>query len=324
MAIPRRRFGRTGLEVPAITFGGGWVGGVLIHRDRDEAFGALDLAVENGIDWIDTAASYGDGVSETVIGEWLRARSGRRPRISTKFRLDPAAGDLRGQMLRSVEGSLGRLGLDNVEVVILHNQIGAEIGGGALPEDAALRVGDLMEELRENNLCRAIGMTALGDPAALLRVVGAGRFDVAQVYCNMLNPTAWMRRPGWNSTDFAGLLDACAAEDMGVMGIRIFAAGHLASRERHGREVPITANAGDAAEEARAAAVVAALGEAQGTPAQAALRFGLGCPGLSTIVVGLGELGHLREAIAAVGMGPLPAEAIRALEEAWDGPAFTG
>ena len=320
MAIPRRRFGRTGLEVPAIAFGGGWVGGVLIHRDRDEAFAALDLAVEAGMDWLDTAASYGEGVSETVIGEWLRARGAqRRPRISTKFRLDPAAGDLRGQMLRSVDASLGRLGLGNVEVIILHNQLGL----GGLAEDQALRVADLMEELRENNLCRALGMTALGEPAALVRVVGTGKFDVAQVYCNMLNPTAWMQRPGWNSTDFAGLLDACAAEDMGVMGIRIFAAGHLASPERHGREIPITANAEDAAESARASAVLAALGEGHGTPAQAALRFGLACPGLSTIVIGLGELAHLREAIAAVEMGPLPDEAIRALETAWEGPAFT-
>ncbi len=111
---------------------------------------------------------------------------------------------------------------------------------------------------------------------------------------------------------------------MGVMGIRIFAAGHLASQQRHGREIPITANADDAAEAARATAVVAAMGGAHGTPAQAALRFGLACPGLSTIVVGLGEIAHLREAIAAVEMGPLPDEAIRALEAAWESPAFTG
>lgn len=316
--MQRRRFGRTGLEVPAITFGGGWVGGVLIHRDRDEAFAALDTALEAGIDWIDTAASYGDGVSESVIGAWLAdRRPGTRPRISTKFRLDPAGGDAREQMLRSVEDSLGRLGLDRVEVVILHNQI--EMQG-----DAALRAADLMEELRARGLCDHLGMTALGLPAAIDRVVSSGRFDVAQVYYNMLNPTAWTRLGHWDSTNFAGLLHACAERDMGVMGIRIFAAGHLATRQRHGREVPITENAAEAAEEARAETVLAALGEEHGTPAQTALRFGLACPALSTIVVGLGEIGHLREAIAATGMGPLPEPALARLAEVWKGPAFTG
>jgi aryl-alcohol dehydrogenase-like predicted oxidoreductase len=101
---------------------------------------------------------------------------------------------------------------------------------------------------------------------------------------------------------------------MGVMNIRIFAAGHLASTERHGREAPITANAENAAEEARAKAALAVLGTQYGTPAQAALRFGLACPLLSTIVVGIGETWHLDQALGAAEMGPLPASAIQDLE----------
>jgi aryl-alcohol dehydrogenase-like predicted oxidoreductase len=97
---------------------------------------------------------------------------------------------------------------------------------------------------------------------------------------------------------------------MGVMGIRIFAAGHLASSERHGREIAITANAENAAEEARARAVRDVLGSTHGTAAQTALRFGLACPLLSTIVVGIGETSHLDEALAAVEMGPLPDAAV--------------
>jgi aryl-alcohol dehydrogenase-like predicted oxidoreductase len=102
---------------------------------------------------------------------------------------------------------------------------------------------------------------------------------------------------------------------MGVMGIRIFAAGHLASNERHGREVAITANAENLAEEVRARAVFDVLGAAQGTGAQAALRFGLACPLLSTVVVGIGEPKHLEEALAAAEMGPLPQSALEALED---------
>ena len=69
--MERRRFGRTGLEVPAMTYGGGWVGGLLIRGSEEERTGVLDKALASGVDWIDTAASYGDGVSERVIGAWL-------------------------------------------------------------------------------------------------------------------------------------------------------------------------------------------------------------------------------------------------------------
>ena len=88
------------------------------------------------------------------------------------------------------------------------------------------------------------------------------------------------------------------------MGIRIFAGGYLASTERHGREIPVTDNAEDAAEAARAEAVFAQLGDAHGTRAQTALRFGLACPEISTIVLGLAEGRHLTEALQAVEAGP--------------------
>ena len=321
--MEHRRFGRTELQVPALTFGGGWVGGVLIHRSPEEANAALDLAWDSGIDWIDTAASYGDGISETVIGRWLKGRAAAdRPRLSTKFRVEPGAGDLKGQMLKSVEASLGRLDLHHVNVIILHNQIGH--GDGWLTAAQGREMAEIMQSLREQGLCDHIGLTALGDPKAVKDVVGSGGFDVAQVYYNMLNPTAWEGRAPWNSTNFDGLLDVCAKQDMGVMGIRIFAGGHLATKTRHGREIPITENAEDAAEERRAAVIWQALSAEDGTAAQAAIRFGLACPGLSTIVVGLGEIEHLQLAIAAEGMGPLPAERLAAIAAAWEDEAFTG
>jgi aryl-alcohol dehydrogenase-like predicted oxidoreductase len=173
-----------------------------------------------------------------------------------------------------------------------------------------------MDGLRTRGLCSWIGLTGLGDPEALAEVIGSGRFDVVQVYYNLLNPTAMESAgPGWNSTDFDGLLHRCAAQDMGVMGIRVFAGGHLASRERHGREVAVTDNAENAAEETRAAAAMQVLGSEHGTGAQAALRFGLACPLLSTVVVGIGETWHLEEALQAAEVGPLPDRVLQRLAE---------
>lgn len=326
MAIDRRRFGRTGLEVPAVTFGGGWVGGLLIRGTEEERECTLNKALDAGIDWIDTAALYGKGVSETMIGKWLSGRVAEaRPRISTKFNIDIAAGNIEDQVFRTVEESFERLGVDHVQLIILHNQIVADgaagVGERSIRPDDILRPGgaaDIMEKLREKGLCDWLGMTALGDPAALHTVVDAGRFGVAQVYYNMLNPTAREAAgAGWNTTDFNGLLGRCAAQDMGVMGIRIFAAGLLASTERHGRENDVTDNAENAIEEARAEAVFAALGSEYGTRAQTALRFGLGNSDISTIVVGIGETWHFDQVLEAAEQGPLPEAALEKLRDIW-------
>jgi D-threo-aldose 1-dehydrogenase len=322
--IERRRFGRTGLEVPALTFGGGWVGGLLIRGSQQQREGVLNRALTAGIDWIDTAALYGNGVSETVIGEWLRGvPTQKHPRISTKFNIDTSAGDFAGQIERSVADSLKRLGLSSVPVLILHSRIVDAVGPGRDKRSLSVEetigkggIADIMDGLRKQGLCDWIGLTGLGDPRGLHQVIDSSRFDVVQVYYNLLNPTAMASAgPGWNSTDFNGLLHRCAAQDMGVMGIRIFAAGHLASNERHGRESAITANADNSVEEARAKAALDLLGSQHGTGAQAALRFGLACTLLSTIVVGIGETWHLDEALAAAEKGPLPAATLQALEE---------
>ena len=89
-----RRFGRTGLQVSELVFGGGFVGGILLHQDDETKRTAIRRALDGGINWIDTAASYGNGKSEEALG-WLlreidethdargcsrRCREGRTPR----------------------------------------------------------------------------------------------------------------------------------------------------------------------------------------------------------------------------------------------------
>ena len=246
----------------------------------------------------------------------------KRPRISTKFNIDVSAPDFAGQIERSVAASFGRLRLDHVPLLTLHNRIVDEASPGRNNRSLTARevlakggVADIMDKLRAKGLCDWIGLTGLGDPKALHEVIDSGRFDVAQIYYNLLNPTAMgSAGPKWNSTDFDGLLHRCAAKDVGTMGIRIFAAGHLATTERHGREMPITANSDERGRGGAGEGRPRGARSAHGRPAQAALRFGLACPLLSTIEVGIGEAWHLDEALAAAEMGPLPASAIADLE----------
>jgi len=266
-----RQFGRTGQRIPEVVFGGGWVGGVLIHTGEETRRAAFRRALDAGIDWIDTAASYGDGESERTIGRLMQEiPDDRRPRISTKARLDLESGETLGRQLRdSLRRSLDRLKLPKVELFQLHNPIAQVSGGGSIAADAVLGSGgvaDALDGLREEGLCDHIGFTALGDAASCIRVVDSGRFDSAQVYLNMLNPTAALpERGALGVQDFSGLLDACQRAGLGVMAIRVFAAGVLATDDRHGREVPITSEGGDLDLQARrAAAALAALRQVWG------------------------------------------------------------
>jgi len=108
------------------------------------------------------------------------------------------------------------------------------------------------------------------------------------------------------------------------MGICVLAAGHLATTERHGREIPITADA-ESRPRSRAKVAFDVLGSRYGTPSQTALRFGLACPLISTIVVRIGETWHLDQPLAAAELGPLPASAMDELDDLRrTHPAFRG
>ena len=316
-----RPFGKTGLEVSELIFGGGWVGGILIHQDDATKRAAIERALAAGINWIDTAPSYGDGRSEQALG-WLLEDVADRPYLSTKVRLDLGClDDLAGQVERSLKKSLERLRCDSVELFQLHNPIGPQTSGERIGVDQVLGedgVADVFDRLREQGLTRLIGITANGDTAAVRRVVASGRFDSAQVYYNMLNPSAGQDMPpAWKGHDFRGLLATCREHGVAVMNIRVLAAGVLATDQRHGRESPMMPEADLPSEERRARAVFERLGDRYGTRAQTAIRFALANPDISGIVVGMAELDHLEQALAAAEMGPLPEDALAALREVY-------
>src|SRR4029450_12630263 len=223
--------GRTGLEISELAFGGGDTGGILIRDDETTRITALSRAVKAGINWIDTAALYGNGASEEAIGRHLHALS-PRPHIAAKVRVERGdLFDLRGAIERSLTASLTRLRTDRVALSQPHNPPGEAVGGrpGLPPEDVLGRggVADIFSRLKEQGLLYASGITAAGDTRACLEVIGSGRFDCAQVYYNAINPSAaWSRAPQkWSAQDFSGIMAACWNQNMGVLGIRGFAGG---------------------------------------------------------------------------------------------------
>ncbi len=309
-----RRFGRTGLQIPEVVFGAGFVGGILLGNDDDLKRQAIRRALDGGIDWIDTAPAYGDGRSEQALG-WLLAEIDERPRLSTKFSVDPSEPDIPGQIERSLQASFARLQRGSVDLLQLHNRITPDGAGDRAVSVAHVLgpggIADGLDRLRAEGLTKFIGITAIGDAETCRQVVASGRFDSAQVYYNMINPTAARGLPaGYSGHDFSGVIAACRAVGAAVMNIRTFAAGVLATDERHGREAVITRGSEIPLEEKRARAVFERLGTEYGTRAQTALRFGLANPDVACVIFGLAELSHLEEALGAAELGPLPQEAL--------------
>jgi aryl-alcohol dehydrogenase-like predicted oxidoreductase len=323
--VEYRILGRTGLRVSVLGFGCGNVGGLMIRGTAAERERAVARALELGVNFFDTAPSYGDTVSERHLGEVLRAL---RPDclVATKVRLDadglrdPARG-----VGRSLEESLRRLGLERVDLLQLHNPVRAR-GRGEEPsaDDVLERILPAFEALRRAGKVRFVGITAVGDTPALHRVVGSGAVDTAQTPFNLLNPTAgFAAPPGFPAHDFERLLDRAQAGGVGGIVIRVLAAGALSGElARHpvaaASVEPIASGPDYASDVARAQVLRALVGEGHAANlVEAALRFPLASPGVATVLLGYSTLEHLETAAAALGKGALPPAAMSRLEACW-------
>ncbi|HXV10510.1 MAG TPA: aldo/keto reductase [Burkholderiales bacterium] len=320
--MKKRAFGRTGLQVSEVIFGGGSVGGIVIQKDDATKREAIRRAMAGGINWVDTAQQYGNGKSEEALG-WLLPESGANPYVSTKFNLDVEnLTDIPGQIEERLMASLARLRRKSVDLLQLHNRIGSKPGGRVMTVERILGkdgVADGLERLRERGLIRHMGITALGEAPSVCEVIRSGRFDSAQVYYNLLNPSAARAMPqAWTGHRLTGIIDACREHHVAVMAIRIFAAGVIATDERTGRESILTADTSLAEEERKAKVVFEAIGSGEGTRGQVALRFVLSNPDISCAIIGISELHHIDEALQAAEMGPLPAAVLRQLDALYE------
>ncbi len=314
--MKKNKLGRTGLDISQVILGGGWVGGLFIDPKYETMEKAIEFSIESGINWIDTAESYSDGQSEKNIGDLLSSLSGKNKlQVSSKARLDPTSSEtFESQLDRKLDNSLKRLKLDKLELYQLHNKITFEESDETLTSAQILKtnsVSEIMEKIKEDGRVDSIGFTALGDTVPIKDIVNTGSFDTVQIYYNLLNPTANFDDKGlWNDHDFSGLISDCQKQNMGIMGIRIFAAGLLATDIRHGREIPVTHVIDINEQEKRVKKIFELVGDTHGNRAQFSLRYGLSTDNLHCAVLGLASLDHLENSIQAVEMGSLPKDVL--------------
>ncbi len=320
--MEKRIYGRTGLAISILGFGCGAVGGLMVRGEAKDQEDAIGQALDAGINYFDTAVQYGNGVSETNLGRALKALKPAEAFVGTKVRVPPEQfGAIGAEVTRSLDASLARLGLGQVDIFHLHNGITAQGGGENLSVDQVLNeVVPAFEALRKAGKTRFLGITAVGDTAALLRVIDAKVFDSAQVSYNMLNPSAGEALPeGYPAQDYGRMFDHTQAAGVGVVGIRVIAGGALSgTHERHPIASPAPAPIGTAndygSDVARAARLMPLVTEgfASSLP-EAATRFAITHPAMGTILVGMATVSEFEGALAAVRKGALPAAAMARL-----------
>ena len=160
--LATRELGTTGLEITRVGFGawaiggGGWEFGWGPQAD-EESIAAIHRALEQGINWIDTAAAYGFGHSEEVVGRVLRGLSERdRPYVFTKASLLEGPGRRvihslsRESILREADASLERLGVEAIDLYQIHWPI---------PEGDIEEGWAAFAALKEEGLVRHIGVS---------------------------------------------------------------------------------------------------------------------------------------------------------------------
>ena len=322
-----RRFGNTGIDVSEIGFGCGDVGGLMVRGEQADQVRAVARAMELGINYFDTASRYGGGQSETNLGRVLKELSAE-VFVGTKYSLGEAdPNDLKAGVIQSVEASLKRLGREQVDLIQLHDRISSQTDVSV----RAITVADVLGEVREGleilksqGKVRFYGMTGVGEPSGIHEVVKSGMVSTVQTVYNLINPSAGADTPaGFDMPDYDRLIDVAAAKQVGIIVIRVLAAGALTGTSaRHPVAVPTVAPIGSGRDfqqdESRAGqfAFLVDDGFADTMP-EASIRFALSNPGVSTVLVGYSDLDHLEKSVEYAAKGPLPAEALARLPQAW-------
>lgn len=171
--LPSRTLGRTGAKVSILAFGCG--SRFLMYKDEESAAAILNRAIDSGITYLDTAFAYGDGVSETRVGQVMATRR-KEVWLATKI-----PDRTRDGFLRRLEGSLKRLKTDHVDLVHIHS-LGHPDDLAKIEEpDGALK--GLMEA-REQKMARFAGMTSHTDGEVMAKAIERHDLDCVQMALN--------------------------------------------------------------------------------------------------------------------------------------------
>lgn len=296
-ALPVRALGRSGLDVTTLGFGGAPLGDLYAHLDEASAVATVEAALATGVNLIDTSPLYGHGLSEHRIGAALR-RSGRKDVVvSTKVGriTEPFAGrgDGSGYLgglphgmrfdysydgtMRSLEQSALRLGVDRIDVVLIHDVDVWTHGPHAIEQRFSEAMGGAyraLDKLRAAGSVSAIGV-GVNEAEMCERFAHAGDFDTML----LAGRYSLLEQPG-----LASFMPLAQKKDIGLMLGGVFNSGILATGPVAGAKYNY--QPAPPAILARVAAIEAVCAR-HGVPLRrAALQFPLGHPAVASLVMG--------------------------------------
>ncbi len=314
--MEKRRLGRSDLAVSSLCLGGnvfGW------SADEKASFAVLDAFVEAGLNFVDTADIYSawapgnrGGESETIIGRWLKARGGRdRIVLTTKLGMEMAPGKkgLSAAYVReAVEASLRRLQTEYIDLYLSHFED---------PEASHEETMGAYAELIKAGKVRAVGCSnysvpSLREALAASAKRGWPRYDNLQTNYNLYD------RAGYE----AELEGVCREHEIGVTSYYSLAKGFLSGKYRSEADLAKSATRGGSAKaylNPRGLRILSALDEVaadlEATPAQVAIAWLIGRPGLTAAIASATSVEQLGELVAATRLELSPAQR-RGLDEA--------
>lgn len=307
-------FGR----VSRLTLGGGGIGQGWGETSRDEAAATIKLAVDSGIDLLDTAPMYRN--CEAIVAEVFAGRLPEGMRITTKCALGtPPRGEAAGKLRQSLEHSLATMRLDRIDIFFLHSNICLDDYVYAIRPDQqdqfATKWSTYLDEfiptveaLKREGKIAAWGITGTGVPRTIIAALHhAPRPDVTQAMSNLLDSAGGLRRFA-EAAEPRAIIAAAKQQGIGVLGIRAVQAGALTSA----LDRTTSANHPETRDFERAAPYRALCREWGQDPALVAHRYALGIDGVDTVILGVKNRAELRQCLEAEALGPLdPASVAR-------------
>ena len=291
-----RKLGNTGFTASEVSLGTaeigldyGFKGSPQYSRPAiQDSIRLIRRAADRGINWLDTARAYGN--SEEVIGRALKDLS-PRPRISSKVIFDRPVSEMdaaaqRDQVFQSIESSLRALQVDAIDLLYIHN---ATV---KLLREATIR--DSLEEARSQGKILLAGATCYGEEDALATLKDP-LFQVLQVPFSLLNQKMRQR-----------VFPEAARKGVGVFVRSVFLRGVLTPQIDFlpERLAPLRK---------QASKILQVLGSEVDGLAEAAVRFCLSLPEISSVLMGLKNEAELESNVSGLWRGPLPEAMMPAL-----------
>jgi aryl-alcohol dehydrogenase-like predicted oxidoreductase len=335
LTMQYRDVGTTGIRISEIGFGCGGNAGLMVRGTPEEQRNAVARAVELGINYFDNAPDYGSGVAETNLGRVLKELH-IHPYINTKVEIRAEnLDDIAGHVVRSVDESLSRLGVDYVDFLQIHNgpldpapKLEGKVYARLWIEDYLRPNGALegLERVVRQGKARYIGfITRGGDIGPAMRLLELGSFQLVNVSHHLMNPTPGYPKPrGLDVEDWGQIIDEAELHGAGVAIYAPLASGALADNTVAGQPAhPLatqrrSADSPESQRTRRQAAMFSFLSRpGQQTLAQAAYRFILSHPGVTTVLGGFSAISQIEELVEATDMGPLSEEDMMRIEMIW-------